>query len=366
MTIGAVLLGYSTLAALISGQIFWLSLIGSLGYIALRLTDEVFSTLFRPGSRSVVALNRIFGLRPSSIVQFGLLVSAALQVVIILAAVTLALTPFGQSGELFVAHVRRLGAAVHIGKATISPLAVAAGVATFWVGLALSQVVRRWVVRRYLPVTGWDAGVRNSVSVGVAYLGMAVALACGLAVTGLGFRQIALIASALSVGIGFGLQQIVQNFVAGVILLIERPVKVGDWINVGGAEGGVLNIRVRATELKALDGSVVIVPNSSLITTNVQNKTPGTAHARIDLKVNVAKPADVARARDLILQLALARPQVLRAPPPEVYIDALAAAGGANLVVWVHVADAAQAARLRSDLYFDVLDAFQKAEITLL
>lgn len=365
-TVGAVLCGYTTLAALISGQIFWLSLIGGSAFLLLRVIDDVFAALFNRNGKAAGALHRLFGLRTTTIAQIGLLIAAGLQLVVIVAAVMLAITPFGGSGELLMAHAHRLGADIHVGKATISPAGLVGGVATLLVGVGLSHLVRLWVTRRYLPATDWDAGVRNSVSTGVAYLGVAIAIASALAVTGLGLQQIALVASALSVGIGFGLQQIVQNFVAGVILLIERPVQVGDWINVGGVEGDVVNIRVRATEIRASDCSTIIVPNSSLITTNVQNKTLGEPRGRIELKLSVAKSEDVPKAREALVALAGQRPEILTSPAPTVVIDGLAAAGGANLIAWVYVADPRQTTAVRSDMYAQILEAFPKAGIALL
>lgn len=362
-TVGAVLLGYTTLAALISNQIFWLSLLGAGAFLTLRLVDDLFSNLFRERGSFALALHQLFGLRVSTVLQVGLLLSAAFQVLIILAVILLALTPFGASGRLLVSHVRELGSDVHLGKVTISPAGVAGGVVTLIVGIALSHLVRGWVVRRYLPVTRWDTGVRNSVSTGVSYVGIALAVACALAVTGVGLQQIALVAGALSVGIGFGLQQIVQNFVAGIILLVERPVKVGDWVNVGGVEGDVLSIRVRATDIRDLDGSTVIVPNSSLITTNVQNKTLGDPHARVQLQVTVTKPGDVMNAIDLITQLISDRPDVLKTPAPQVFVDALVAGGGANLSASLYVANPRAANRIKSEVYIAVLGALQKSEI---
>jgi small-conductance mechanosensitive channel len=203
------------------------------------------------------------------------------------------------------------------------------------------------------------------VATGISYLGVIIALICGLAVTGVGVQQMALVASALSVGIGFGLQQIVQNFVAGVILLVERPVKVGDWINVGGVEGDVLDIRVRATDIRGLDGSTVIVPNSSLITTNVQNKTRGGARSRIQLQVTITKAEDVGKARDAILEIAAGRPEILKEPPPKVFIEALTAGGGATLSIWMHIADPRAGQGVRSDLYFALLEALQGKNVAL-
>jgi small-conductance mechanosensitive channel len=358
-----VLLGYTTLAALISNQMFWLSLLGAGAFLSLRLVDDLFGSLFRERGPAALALHQLFGLRTSTVLQVGLLVSAAVQVLIILAVVLLALTPFGESGRLLVSHVWELGSDIQVGKVTISPAGVAGGLVTLIIGVALAHLVRGWVVRRYLPVTHWDAGVRNSVSTGVTYVGIALAVACALAVTGVGLPQIALVAGALSVGIGFGLQQIVQNFVAGIILLIERPVKVGDWVNVGGVEGDVLSIRVRATDIRSLDGSTVIVPNSSLITTNVQNKTVGDPYARIQLQVTVAKSDDVTNALDAMLQLISARPDVLKTPAPEVLVDALVAGGGANLSASLFVADPRAANRIRSEVYIAILGALQKNDI---
>jgi len=363
--VGAVLLGYTTLAALIAGQIFWLSLLGATTYILIRFIDEIFGALFRRRSRTSLALQRLFGLRGSTIAQIGLLISATLQLVVLLLAVLLAITPFGQSGQLLLTHLQGMGGDFQIGKVSLSPTAIAGGVLTLFAGVGLTHLARSWVERRYLPVTAWDIGVRNSVATGVSYLGVIIALICGLAVTGVGVQQMALVASALSVGIGFGLQQIVQNFVAGVILLVERPVKVGDWINVGGVEGDVLDIRVRATDIRGLDGSTVIVPNSSLITTNVQNKTRGGAKSRIQLQLTITKAEDVSKARDAILEIAAGRPEILKEPPPKVFIEALTAGGGATLSVWMHIADPRAGQGVRSDLYFALLEALQQKNVAL-
>ncbi len=209
--------------------------------------------------------------------------------------------------------------------------------------------------------------MRNSVSTGVAYIGVAIALLCALGVTGISFAQIALIASALSVGIGFGLQQIVQNFVAGVILLIERPVKVGDWVNVSGVEGDVMDIRVRATEIRASDRSRILVPNSNLITSNLQNKTRGDLQTRTSIQLNLAKPFDALKARETLLNIAAGHKDVLRQPEPQVFVEALSASVGAavSISLWVSIADPRQAHRVKSELYFAVLEAFETAGIAL-
>jgi potassium efflux system protein len=365
-TCAAVLTGFTTLAVLISGQIFWLSVVAALTFLLLRFIDDLCSALFAPEGWAGRVFTGLFRLRPSTVAQAGILISAGLQLIVIVAAVSLALTPFGDSGRLLTAHLGQLGRVIHIGSATISPSAIASGLVVLAVGLGLAHLVRGWVVQRYLPATDWDAGIRNSVSTGVSYIGVGAALLCALAAMGLGFRQIALIASALSVGIGFGLQQVVQNFVSGLILLIERPVKVGDWVNVGGVEGDIRRIRVRATEIQTFDRTTVIVPNSDLITKQVQNKTLGDPRGRIQLDVSIANPGDAARAADLILSVADGLSKILREPKPAVYIDSLAGGGGVNFKIYMFVPTPRDATKARSDVYSAVLTRFQEAGIAFM
>jgi potassium-dependent mechanosensitive channel len=359
-TLAAIIGGYTTLAALIAGQIFWLSVVAASAYLLLRFVDDLCGALFSADGWAARALHGLFGLRRPAIAQAGVLLSAGMQILVLLAAFSLALTPFGQSGELLLGDIGRLAEPFHIGSAVISPAAIATGVGSLAIGLALAHVVRGWVVRRYLPVTPWDAGVRNSVSTGVGYLGVGVALLCALAAMGLGFQQIALIAGALSVGIGFGLQQVVQNFASGVILLVERPVKVGDWIKVDDIEGDVRRIRVRATEIRTFDQSTLIVPNSDLITKAVQNKTLGEPRSRITLQLSIANPSDARKAADLLLATARAKATILKDPAPAVYIDSVAAGGAVNFNGYFYVGDPRDAYRTRSELYFEILEAFEK------
>jgi small-conductance mechanosensitive channel len=362
VTLGAVVAGYTTLAALTSGQIFWLSVVASAAYLVMRFIDDLTSAMFRPRGWAARTLFLLFRFRRSTIAQAGALVAAALQILVLIGALSLALTPFGQGGELLFGHLAELGAPVRIGSATISPGAVAAGIVTFVVGMGLARTVQRWVVRRYLPVTDWDAGVRNSVTTGVGYLGVALAIACALAASGLGFTQIALIASALSVGIGFGLQTVVQNFVSGVILLVERPVKVGDWISIDGVEGDIRRIRVRATEIETQDRATVIVPNSDLVTKKVANKTLDQRYARVDLRLSVTVASDVEKARELILGVAGCA-NAKAAPKPELFIDSLAAGGAVNLTCCFYVDGPRLAAKARSDGYFELMRVLQESKI---
>jgi potassium-dependent mechanosensitive channel len=156
---------------------------------------------------------------------------------------------------------------------------------------------------------------------------------------------------------------VVQNFVSGVILLVERPVKVGDWVTVDGYEGDIRRIRVRATEIQTFDRSTIIVPNSDLITKSVQNKTLWNSGSRVQLQLSIANPTDATRARDLILEVAKADQRILGDPAPGVFIDSLASGGAVNFNCYVYVASPRDVGRVRSDLYFALLEAFQKQTI---
>jgi small-conductance mechanosensitive channel len=364
-TVTVLLAGYATLAALISGQVFWLSLLAAITYLLLRVIDDLVGRLFAGGGWARRALASLFRLSSSAIGQIGVLGVAALQLLVMIGALSLALTPYGQSGDLLISHLGRLGQPLRFGTATLSPTAIATGVGALVIGVTLARLVRDWVVRRYLPATTWDSGVRNSVGTGVGYLGVGIALVAAMAAMGLGFQQIALIASALSVGIGFGLQQIVQNFVAGIILLIERPVKVDDWVNVDGCEGEVRRIRVRATEVRTLDRTTVIIPNSDFITKVVQNRSTGSPRGRLALQFAVADQADLRRARDLIERTAASQDAILKTPAPAVFIDSLSEDGAVHLTCRVYAAEPRNGDQVRTQLFLAVLDASAEAKLAL-
>lgn len=185
-------------------------------------------------------------------------------------------------------------------------------------GLArlLASVLRNTV----LPRTRMDAGGRNAVLAGVKYVGFILAGFAAVSSTGINLTNLAVVAGALSVGIGFGLQNIVSNFVSGIILLVERPIKEGDWIEVGGFSGYVRNIAVRSTEIETFDRASVILPNSDLVAGMVLNRTHAGMSGRISLQINVAMNVDPREVEALLLAVAEEHPLVLSTPSPRVLL----------------------------------------------
>ena len=357
---GAALTGYGAFGYLVAREVFWIAVLAATGFLLLRLVDDLCEALFRPEGWAGRALFVVFGVRRSTVDQLAVLTSGVLRLLLALGVLSLALAPFGQGGGALLGGFAGVGRGFKIGQVVVSPAALAGAVLALAVGVALVRGFQRWLDTRYLPVTGWDAGVRNSVSTAVGYGGTIAAVLWALASAGLGLERIALIASALSVGIGFGLQQVVQNFVSGLILLVERPVKVGDWVSVGGVEGDVRHIRVRATEIQTFDRSTLLVPNSELVTKTLQNKTLGAPLGRIRLDLAIGRPQDVEVARDAILAACAASCDVLAEPEPKVFIDQVTN-GGVALVAFIYVAGPREVFPVRSALYFDVLRRLREA-----
>ncbi len=166
-----------------------------------------------------------------------------------------------------------------------------------------------------------DRGIANSIHTAIGYAGFLIALLVAISYGGLDITNIAIVAGALSVGIGFGLQSIVNNFVSGLILLVERPIKVGDWVSVKGQEGFVRRIAVRSTEIETPDRASIIVPNSDLITSSVTNFTHRNALGRVVVKVGVAYKEDPERVREILQKVASECTFLMQHPPPWVGFD---------------------------------------------
>ena len=205
---------------------------------------------------------------------------------------------------------------VRIGKLTISPAQVLFGLALFGVLIKLTQMIRRVLNQRIFPRMGLETGMRHSISSAVGYAGFTLASVLGISSMGIDLSNLAIIAGALSVGIGFGLQNIVNNFVSGLILLFERPINVGDLVAIGEHRGQVRKISVRATELRTLDNATVFIPHSSLISGALMNRTRADKTGRLSIPLEIDPGADPGLIRQAVLKLAESHPEVCREPVP--------------------------------------------------
>jgi small-conductance mechanosensitive channel len=209
-----------------------------------------------------------------------------------------------------------------------------------------------------------DAGVRNSIRLAVGYAGIAVAALVGISAAGIDLSSLALVAGALSLGIGFGLQNVVSNFVSGLILLAERPFKVGDWIVAGDVSGTVRKISVRATEIETFQRQTVILPNSNLINGAVGNWTHRNKLGRVDIRVGVAYGTDVRRAQEILLEITRAQPTVLKNPEPFVQFANFGPAA-LEFEIRFFLADITSSGGVQNDIRFAIIDAFNREGIEI-
>jgi small-conductance mechanosensitive channel len=366
IALGAVLIsvvtGYVAFAFFLIQQIIWLGVLGAVLYILLELADNLCGS--GPGSRVGRFARGTIGIRTERFDQICALLSGFLKLFLVVVAILLAAAPWGiQSGDAFGWFSRAL-AGFQLGGLSLSPGAILGAIAFLGGGILLTRAVQRWLDKSYLPHTRIDEGLKNSIRTATGYTGIIVAAALAVSSLGIGLDKFAIVAGALSVGIGFGLQSVVSNFVSGLILLAERPVKVGDWIGIGTSEGNVRRISVRSTLIELFDKSTLIVPNSDLITKPVLNRTHQNPLGRVQLNLGTGHADSVQEVRSILLQALSSHPTVLSNPAPQVLIVATTDAG----IQWrvrCFVATPRQVQVTGSDLYLDILTQLQSKGLTI-
>ena len=248
-----------------------------------------------------------------------------------------------------------------VGSVKVSPLLLLE--ATFYILLLtiLAKLSKRFVRKRILRFTSMDEGQRYALERMTAYVVFTVGLMITLQSLGVNLSSVAWLGGAIGVGIGFGLQPIASNFISGLILLAERPIKVGDLVEVGGTSGIVMRIGARATWIRAVDNAVILIPNSEFVTGRVRNWTLVEKKARYSVKVTVSYDCDPEKVRDLLVSAALAHPDVLKSPPPDVILQALGENGlQFELRVWT-TNQVLTPPVLASDLHFSILGALRRS-----
>ncbi|MEO0673187.1 MAG: DUF3772 domain-containing protein, partial [Pseudomonadota bacterium] len=326
------LLGYLTLGRFIATQIMFLAIGGLTVFLVHRAIAAIMSETGilshgttgyeRSGSASVSAavtsgasaapkdrLSQIIQVGLNALLATGAVIAFLLSVGFSMDDVSELATPFVSGFE--------------VGGFKFSPLRIISAIGLFVALIFGTRLLQRWLSGSVLSPTRMDPGLAHSIHKGVGYAGMALAALAGLSYAGLDITNLAIVAGALSVGIGFGLQSIVNNFVSGLILLVERPIKVGDWIIVNGAEGHVRRINVRATEIETFDRASMILPNSELITGTVQNWTHRNSLGRVLVVVGVSYSSDPDHVTRVLMKIAEDCEHVIRHPAPFVTFDNL-------------------------------------------
>lgn len=253
---------------------------------------------------------------------------------------------------------------IKVGGMRLSVGDVALAIVLFVGVLGGTRWLQRLLEERIFPQTRLDLGLRSSLKTATGYLGLLVGSMIAISALGLDLSNVALIAGALSVGIGFGLQNVVNNFVSGLILLVERPVKVGDWVVVGANQGYVKRINVRATEIETFQLSSVIIPNSELLSSAVVNWTHKDTSARVEVAVGVAYGSNTDQVREVLLECARRHPKINVWPEPYVlFLNFGDSSLDFELRFFISKAD--ERLSVASDLRFAIDDAFRAADIVI-
>lgn len=356
-------LGYHGIANyLLLGTIFT-SLLMAAAWLIQKILISAINMLTNDQYEWQQHLHAHLGIKKNQVITEVIWLKLIVYVVVACGFFVLLLRIWGLSKNIFNQLLNTLINGFKIAKITIVPPHILLAFLLFTVLI----LVTRWLRQKVTTYRSLDVapGARDAFAAIVGYIGFALAAIIALLVAGVNFAGLAIIAGALSVGIGFGLQNIVNNFVSGIILLIERPIKLGDRIIVGGTEGFVKKISIRSTQLETAQRADVIVPNSELITGQVVNLMYRNLYSRISIPISVnfdSSPEDV---KNILLTAAKNHPQVINDYPanePKVTFLQISK-DGLDFELSCLIADVNTGSNIKSDLYYAIEKAMKDANI---
>ncbi len=356
--------GYIGLARFAAAQVVVTGAILATMFIGVQSGQVLAAEGVFPNSAIGDRIKQKFSLSDTALDQLGLVLSFLVYAAVFMIGMPLILLQWGFNQLDIQTWLYRILTDIRIGNISISLIGILFGMVVFVVGFLLTRRFQRWLDGSVMARSRVDPGVRNSIRTIVGYAGVAIAAVIGLSAAGFDLSSLAIIAGALSLGIGFGLQNIVSNFVSGLILLAERPFKVGDWIVAGNAAGFVRKISVRATEIETFQSQTVILPNSDLINSAVGNWHHRNHRGRIEIPIGVAYGIKPRRVHELLLEIAANDPRVLKTPPPTVVFKGF---GDSSLdfELRCHVSEVLDGVEVATYLRYDIVDAFERENIPI-
>lgn len=234
----------------------------------------------------------------------------------------------------------------------------------FYVVLKLSRFGENLTKRLLKKYSHLDNGVKDSIATFIRYTILVIGILITLDTIGISMSSLAAVGAVLMVGIGFGLQNITQNFISGLIILLERPIKVGDLVEVGGVNGRIIAIGARSTQIHTRDDVAIIIPNSQFISEQVVNQSYSGENIRLKISVGVSYSSDPAEVEKVLMNVVKNQPEVLKSPEPKVFFSDFADSSlNFNLTIWIR--DQWFDERIKSDIRFKIFEAFKKNNIQI-
>lgn len=362
----SLLIGYVAFARFLTYQLIWVALVVMSFYFLVNFFTDFFAAIFSPQTTSGRALKKSFHFKDRHLEQMTVIFTAFSKCsLILLMIVALINGSFGTTTpNSLLQKIVAILSGEGLKRLNIVPSNLLNAVICLVIGIYILRVTQRWLSHELLPKTISDVGIRASLVTLFSNVGYVLLILITLAALGIQWNNLAWIVSALSVGIGFGLQEIVKNFISGLILLTERPVKVGDMIGIGGVEGDVRRINVRATEIQLSDRSTMIVPNSQLISQNVRNATMGNAQGVVTVALTFPTDIDPELVRNVLLSAYHEHDSILETPAPYVRFSQLGP-DGIILSVTGYVASPRMVGATKSDLLFNILKLLRAQNVNL-
>ena len=355
------LIGFVSFAEFLSHQLLFGLVVIISAWLLLRFVDFLFLQ-WSATEDTEAAVSASSGANAASAGQFAILASGVSKLSIYVIAAMLLMLPWGYRTRDFFQLFEQAFFGFEVGGLSFSISTILLVIGLFFIGYTVTVALRSWLQEKLLPTTSLDIGISNSISTVFGYVGIVIAAMLAVSAAGFDLSNLAIVAGALSVGVGFGLQSIVNNFVSGLILLAERPIKVGDWIVTSGGAGYVKKISVRSTEIETFDRAAVIIPNSTLITDNVTNWTHGNKTGRIIVPIGVAYESDPEEVKEILLECARNHRMVLGRPEPVVYFMEFGASS-LDFELRCFLADINYMLTVQSELRFEILAKLREANI---
>jgi small-conductance mechanosensitive channel len=355
--------GYLALSRFLAQQLIVTGSILAFVYLLLLWVDGFMQGLGDDSAATGRWLKERVGLEQRRRERLVLPIGLSLKFAVLVLSVPLILLQWGYRWPDIYDWYSQLFFGFHIGNTQVSFAVLLASLIVFGLAYAAARLFQGWLDTRVLKPAGISGGVRDSIRIGVGYVGIVIAALAAFSYAGFNLSNLAILAGAFSVGIGFGLQSVVNNFVSGLILLAERPIKVGDLVVVGGEEGHVCKISVRSTEIETSERAHVLIPNSCFITEKVKNWTLRDNIRRIVIPVSVGYGCDPRKVRATLLKVAQDNPDVITTPAPSVDFDF--GADTLNFKLYAFVYDLNKGGSTSTDLRIAILDAFNEAGIAI-